>query len=475
MSDLSHQPKQRLSLKAARKSAPAAEPWPVLVVDDDPQVHTMTRVLLRDFDWQGRPFEIISAHSGAEARRILQERRDPPVMLLDVVMETEDAGLAIARFVRETLGDHRLRIILRTGQPGEAPERQVMIDYDINDYRSKTELTAQKLFTALVGALRSWSHIDTIERLNATLEARVAERTRELAEARAFAERLVEMLPSPVWFKDEDGRYRLYNRAFRDFFAIGEECWLGKACTDIPGGDQPEERASDARLLAGEAERVEGETVLKDATGMPRALMISKGRFCLPDGTPHGIIGIATDITERKGLESELRRLATIDPLTGAHNRRHFMAEATQEMERGVRYGNALSVIMIDIDLFKTINDTYGHAIGDEVLRKVVEVCRANLREVDVFGRLGGEEFAVLVPETALGGARLLAERLRRAIAEIRVPLAGADLRVTASLGVAERAMDEVSFDHLLGRADRQLYRAKQGGRDRVEPGSSEG
>ncbi|MBC7952909.1 MAG: diguanylate cyclase [Rhodospirillaceae bacterium] len=466
-------PKQRLSLKGARSApAPAVLPWPVLVVDDDPQVHLMTRVLLRDFEFQGRPFEIISAHSVAEAHAALHAHPDLPVVLLDVVMETPDAGLAVARYVREELGNHRLRIILRTGQPGEAPERQVMIDYDINDYRAKTELTAQKLFTALVAALRSWTHIDTIERLNATLEARVAERTRELEEARAFAERLVEMLPSPVWFKDDGGRYRLYNRAFRDFFAIGETCWHGKTSGETLGTS---EAATDAQLMAGETDRLDMETTLADATGMPRALMVSKAVLRLADNSPHGIIGVATDITERKALERELRRLATIDPLTGAFNRRHFMAEATQEMERAVRYGNGLSVIMLDIDLFKRVNDTHGHAMGDEVLRKVVEVCRANLREVDVFGRLGGEEFAALLPETTLAGAALLAERLRRAINEIRVPLAAGDLRITASLGIAEREADEPSFDHMLHRADQALYRAKQAGRDRVEQASSRG
>ncbi|MBX9634907.1 MAG: response regulator, partial [Magnetospirillum sp.] len=277
MSGAPIQPKQRLNLKGTRAPSAEAQPWAVLVVDDDPQVHLMTRVLLRDFEFQGRMFNIISAHSVAEARAALAAHPDVPVMLLDVVMETADAGLSVARYVREELGNHRLRIILRTGQPGEAPERQVMIDYDINDYRSKTELTAQKMFTAIVAALRSWVHIDTIERLNSTLEARVIERTRELNEARAFAERLVEMLPSPVWFKDEGGRYRLYNRAFRDFFSIDETCWHGKTPAETMGAPLfAEEPASDADLMAGTVDRIEVEATVNDATGMPRALMVSK-------------------------------------------------------------------------------------------------------------------------------------------------------------------------------------------------------
>jgi diguanylate cyclase (GGDEF)-like protein/PAS domain S-box-containing protein len=461
-------PKQRLSFKTPRAVSAAAPPWPVLVVDDDPQVHVMTRVLLRDFEYQGRGFDVVSAHSAAEARAVLATRPDLPVVLLDVVMESEDAGLALVRFIREELGNHRLRIILRTGQPGEAPERQVMLDYDVNDYKSKTELTAQKMFTTVVAALRSWTHIATIEDLNATLEARVAERTREVEEARAFAERLVELLPNPVWFRDDRGRYRLYNRAFRDLFDLGQDCASGEG---LPG----EEAGSDRALLTGAGDRVEYEATVTDPAGMARSLMVAKARLRLGDGSAHGIVAVATDITERKGLERELRRLATTDPLTGAFNRRHFMSAASQEMERSARYGSPLAVLMIDIDHFKSINDQHGHALGDEVLKAAVEVCRATLREVDVFARFGGEEFSVLLPQTDSAGAAGLAERLRRAVAAMVVPLASGDLRVTISVGVAVRQEDEASFDHLLGRADRALYRAKAMGRDRVEVAASRG
>lgn len=468
------QSKRRLTFRDAAPRAAEAAPWQVLVVDDDPQVHDMTRVLLRDFDFDGRRFELLSAHSAAEAREILSRQPDLPVVLLDVVMETEDAGLELARFVREELGNRSVRIILRTGQPGEAPERRVMLDYDINDYRTKTEMTAQRLFTAVVAALRSWSQISTIEGLNAALEARVAERTAELEEARAFIAGLVEMLPSPVWYKDGEGEYRLYNRAFRDFFAIdgtSDRAEIRKLAMRMPA----EECETDGALMEGRAERLDYEANLADDTGMQRALMVSKTLLRRTDGTPHGVVAVATDITERKGLERELRRLATIDPLTAAFNRRYFLAAATQEMERSVRYGGALSVMMLDIDHFKRINDSHGHAIGDEVLKKVVEVCRANLREVDVFARLGGEEFAALLPATNLAGARGLAERLRRAVAEMVVPVAGADLRVTISLGLAEREEGENAFDRLLGRADGALYVAKENGRDRVEEAASRG
>ena len=173
--------------KASAKSSPSVEPWTVLVVDDDDQVHEMTRLLLRDLEFDGRPFRCITANSAAEAAAILDLSPEIPVVLLDVVMETPDAGLRLVRHIREVQGNTRIRIILRTGQPGDAPERDVVLSYDINDYKSKAELTAQKMFTALVSALRAWRDITTIgtlnkalAELNAGLEQRVAERTHEL-------------------------------------------------------------------------------------------------------------------------------------------------------------------------------------------------------------------------------------------------------------------------------------------------------
>ncbi|MBI5162395.1 MAG: HAMP domain-containing histidine kinase [Magnetospirillum sp.] len=155
----------------------------------------MTRLLLADFTFDGRRFEALPAHSAAEAEALLALRPDIPVALLDVVMETPDAGLKLVRRIREEMGNRRIRIILRTGQPGEAPEREVVLAYDVNDYKSKTELTAQRLFTALVGAVRAWRDLVTIEALNdelasanASLERRVAKRTAELARAKDAAE-----------------------------------------------------------------------------------------------------------------------------------------------------------------------------------------------------------------------------------------------------------------------------------------------
>ena len=144
--------------------------WKILIVDDEPEVHTVTKLVLNDFSLDGKTIEFISANSGEEAKAMFREHRDIAVVLLDVVMETDDAGLQVANYVRNELDNHFTRIILRTGQPGQAPEKDVIINYDINDYKSKTELTAQKLFTVIIAALRSFRDIMVIEENRAGLE-----------------------------------------------------------------------------------------------------------------------------------------------------------------------------------------------------------------------------------------------------------------------------------------------------------------
>ncbi len=140
-----------------------ARPWKIMIVDDDREVHAVTKVVLGDFVFDGRPVEFVNAYSAVEACKAFTEHPDTAVVLLDVVMETDDAGLRCVEFIRKTMGNKQVRIILRTGQPGQAPERQVIVDYDINDYKAKSELTAQKLFTSVVAALRSYQHIVSID------------------------------------------------------------------------------------------------------------------------------------------------------------------------------------------------------------------------------------------------------------------------------------------------------------------------
>lgn len=169
--------------------------------------------------------------------------------------------------------------------------------------------------------------------------------------------------------------------------------------------------------------------------------------------------------------QRELLRLATVDPLTEVRNRRALLEAGDRELRRARRAGTRLTVLMVDLDHFKGINDRYGHAVGDAVLREAARRLQAELREHDLLGRLGGEEFAVALPETDLEAALRVAERLRRCLAEAPVAVDDARVALTASLGAAEVDLHEESLEAALGRADAALYEAKAAGRNRVGGG----
>jgi diguanylate cyclase (GGDEF)-like protein len=175
----------------------------------------------------------------------------------------------------------------------------------------------------------------------------------------------------------------------------------------------------------------------------------------------------AADALVRTRLYEEAERLATTDGLTGLSNRRTFNTTLEARLREAQRYRKALSLLLLDIDHFKKVNDTHGHPAGDAVLRGVAQVVRRQARETDFVARYGGEEMALVLPETDAAGARAIAERIRNAVAHARHQTDSGALQVTLSVGVA--TWPATDSDLLLDAADKALYRAKQNGRNRVE------
>ena len=186
------------------------------------------------------------------------------------------------------------------------------------------------------------------------------------------------------------------------------------------------------------------------------------------EGTLIGYEGIIRDVTPYKKMELELRRLATIDNLTSINNRRHFMDLTQKEMNRSNRYGRPLSLILMDIDYFKKVNDTYGHATGDQVLIAFCTVCLDAIRESDFMGRVGGEEFAVAAVECDAQSAVIVAERIRRAVEAHTVTSGNQTIRFTVSLGIAQM-WPGCELKAMLAGADKALYEAKENGRNQVQ------
>jgi len=192
----------------------------------------------------------------------------------------------------------------------------------------------------------------------------------------------------------------------------------------------------------------------------------------MEDGRQTGVEVVFTDITRRKEMESELMRLATTDPLTGLPNRRSFIQEVEVEMVHS-RFSprNSTAFLMIDLDHFKRVNDDFGHAGGDTVLKAFAAELQKILRKSDLLGRIGGEEFGVLLRYTDLPSAMRLAEKLRARVSAMEIPFEGKTVRITVSIGISVQRPVDDSLDTLMSRADSAMYAAKKAGRDRVETG----
>lgn len=192
-------------------------------------------------------------------------------------------------------------------------------------------------------------------------------------------------------------------------------------------------------------------------------------------GSVEGVCLLVYDVTDmansRRQLEksnAQLKRLSQIDGLTGLLNRSTWEAFMLTEFERHFRYGSEPALMMVDIDHFKPINDTYGHLVGDEVIRQISSLIKFNLRQPDIAGRYGGEEFAIILPETELEGAKCFAERIRTVIERQRLQCLDQNLLVTVSIGIAPWSHSYQKTDQWLNAADQALYEAKRGGRNRV-------
>lgn len=279
---------------------------------------------------------------------------------------------------------------------------------------------------------------------------------------------ITQMAASAIVMIDPAGAVSFWNPAAETLFGYPEEEAMGM---DLHKIIVPQRHYDDFRKgFAGFAETGEGAIVgrtlemtaqRKDGTEFPVDLSISGIRI----KEQWHAVGIIRDITERKQAEHKLREYAERDALTGVLNRRKFYEVLEQEKERAVRYGRSLSLIMFDIDHFKAVNDTCGHAAGDKVLKKIAAVVADHVRKADVLGRIGGEEFAVLATETIAESALALAEKIRSAVEMTEHDHTG---KVTVSIGVSTYD-NGLTLDEFVRRADEALYAAKNNGRNTVK------
>ena len=275
----------------------------------------------------------------------------------------------------------------------------------------------------------------------------------------------LDRLSGGITIIDAEDKLVLYNSQAAEYLGIDQgQMYVGMSLDEIvgSGGDTPLDPGS---LLMQQLDA--------SREGKPQFFEreVQDGRILSVRANPipgGGVITLYTDITERKAFEKRLIEMATLDELTGLVNRREFFTLGHHEERRAAREGHVVSVMMVDADYFKKINDTYGHATGDQVLRDLAEHCRSIFRKTDIVGRYGGEEFAVILPGAQEDMAKIIAERLLKSIEESTVKSDQGDVKYTVSIGIASAEGRDVKIEELLDRADRALYTAKAQGRNRA-------
>ncbi|MBI4808074.1 MAG: PAS domain S-box protein [Nitrosomonadales bacterium] len=295
----------------------------------------------------------------------------------------------------------------------------------------------------------------------------------EIARLSQWNELLLNSAGEGIYGVDRNGRCTFINPAALAILGFSKEEVLGKNQHIIfhhhhkDGTPYPSEDCPIFKTLHDGIRRgVEDAFIRKNGEVFPVQLTVTPMH---ENGQIVGVEAVFQDIAQRKEMEEELIRLATTDSLTGMANRRHFIEQLEMELAHFIRFGQPTALLMVDIDHFKSVNDTYGHATGDIVLRHFAELAGQRLRRVDLLGRLGGEEFGILLPGTDSAGAKLFAERFRNYVADTPAQSGDGPIPFTISIGIAMFDSRDEAADSIMARADMALYRAKAGGRNRVE------
>jgi len=269
---------------------------------------------------------------------------------------------------------------------------------------------------------------------------------------------------------EESGPFIVYvNPAFERLMGYAAKEVVGQNPKILQGPETDDKARYKLRQAMRTSKAIRTQILNYDKFGHKLWLDINMVPLFDEDGELAYYAAIERDLTEYKRLQSQLENLANTDSLTGLSNRQSFMHRAEKEFSRARRYSRPLSAIMIDVDRFKTINDHYGHAVGDIVLRHVGAICQQGLRNSDLLGRIGGEEFVVLLPDTPLGNAIYVAERMREQLERTPIETDKLLINMTASFGVASLTDPDHNFNSILDRADVAMYHAKHNGRNRVK------
>jgi diguanylate cyclase (GGDEF)-like protein len=445
---------------AESTGAMAAQPWLVLVVDDDPDVHLTTEMALRDLWIEGRPLTLLHAHSRDEAIALVQAHDELAVVLLDVVMDSEDAGLQVARAVRDVMRREALRIILRTGQPGYAPEMETIRAYDINDYRTKSELTRVRLFTSLTVAVRVFRQMRAHEQTRRGLEM-VVRASNELSRSQGmhlFAQGVVSQLCALLGIEPEglicaQAGLRHSTEPAHVIAAAGRYGNLLRQPLDqIPS---PAVQQALQQCLNERRSSFEHSLTLYFATSDGRGLAAYVDHPEALQSVDRRLVEVfcasMSACFENVLLYGQLVDQAYVDPLLHIPN----LNQMLQILGCLPPEVGSQTLAVIDIDGFAGINDMLGHGFGDAVLRGTAQRLREQMGHHCHLARLGADQFGVLGPSSEVCPARLMA------LFDTPFQVQAQAVRLTATMGLVRLDEHSARGGELLKCAHLALKRAK--------------
>jgi diguanylate cyclase (GGDEF)-like protein len=343
-------------------------------------------------------------------------------------------------------------------------------------FAEEEDRLAAFIATLAGAALENTDGFAEVQALSASLEQRVAERTAQLTASKERVDSALSVLAATldstadgILVVDIEGRIVHHNRRFAEMWHLPQEVL---------------DAQDDERAIAFVLDQLREPDVflskVRELYSQPDAeshdeLELADGRVFERDSKPHrlgtrsvGRVWSFRDVSAQKGIQADLQRLADHDPLTGLINRRRFEEELAREASTAARYGGGLAALMLDIDNFKYVNDTFGHKAGDELIRSVATLLRERLRETDVLARLGGDEFAILLPHTDAGRAQSVADAVLEAVRHHRIATGAHRTSMTATIGVALLGDSDPGGEQMMVDADLAMYEGKEGGRDRI-------
>ena len=452
------------------------QPWRILVVDDDHDVHESTAYGLRGLDIEGRGLELIHAYSAAEALHALRVEHDVAVILLDVVMESEDAGLATVSAIRGELGLTNVRIILRTGQPGQAPEIDTIRRYDINDYKTKSELTRTKLYTALTAAIRSFDQLCRLDASRLGLEKIIAASNQFIAEQglQSFAEGVITQIASLLGIEPEGLVFAsaggsLPQPPYTVIASAGQLAYLMQH--PISEIDDPHIVASLTQCLGERRNLLAQRSLTLFFPGRENNNFAAFVYATAPlrDVDMHLLEVFCTNIAlcaTNVELVSRLRDYAFVDRMLGLPNRTALVSYLDGVIKNGAGAGRVLG--LMDVDQFAETNDMFGHAYGDLLLAAIARRLAGLHVESGLLARVAGDTFGLVGDESLVNPDTL------RALFEQPFEIEGVQRPVSIGMGFVR--CDEINGNglELLKDASIALKRAKELGQGRSEYYSAE-